>query len=237
MSVFFHLCDNVAVLTMDEGENRTNLDFIGKFNAVLDEIETKTEANALIITSAHEKVFSNGLDLEWLFTIAKQGKKVVNEFFKVCGEFDKRLLTYPMPLIAAINGHAFAGGAILACLCDYRFMRADRGFFCMPEVDLGLEISPGMMAVMRKCVPSGAFLEVVLEGKRLTAGDCKARGIINRACPVETLLDEAIEFAKPLNKKRDIVAALKREMNRDVLHALDVLDPPFLEALQFFVSQ
>jgi enoyl-CoA hydratase/carnithine racemase len=60
-----------------------------------------------------------------------------------------RLLCFPVPTIAAINGHAFAGGFMLAFAHDYRIMRTDRGFLCLPEIDLGMGLLPGMNAIIR----------------------------------------------------------------------------------------
>ena len=60
------------------------------------------------------------------------------DFFYLLNRLFKRIATYPLITIAAISGHAFAGGAILCCAFDFRFMRSDRGFFCFPEVDLGI---------------------------------------------------------------------------------------------------
>ena len=136
----FTLDENVAVLTMNSGENRFNPTFLDEFMNALDEIEHTTDAEALVVTSAHEKIFCNGIDLDWLIPFVQAGDmKTVKEFRYKFNALLRRLLLYPMPTIAAISGHAFAGGAIMCCCFDFRFMRSDRGFFCFPERHSGDE--------------------------------------------------------------------------------------------------
>lgn len=143
----FTLDAHVATVSMNHEDNRLGPPFISAFLKTLDRLEQETEAQTLIVTSSHEKVFSNGLDLEWLLPAFKRRETdVVKRFFNELNELLKRILLYPMITVAAVSGHAFAGGAILACAFDFRFMRTDRGFFCLPEIDLGVPFRPGMNA-------------------------------------------------------------------------------------------
>ena len=135
----YTLDESVAIITMNSGENRFNPDFIDAFLNILDTIENETEAKTIIVTSAHEKIFTNGLDLEWLAPTIQSGEtKKAQDFFYKLNELYKRVVNYPMLTIAAISGHAFAGGAIFSGAFDFRFMRSDRGFFCVPEVGRGV---------------------------------------------------------------------------------------------------
>ena len=167
--VEYNLDENVAVVTMNDGENLFNPGFLESFMTVLDEIETSTEANALIVTSAHEKIFSNGIDLEWLTPIIlKNDMEARNSFLYSMMALFRRIVLYPMPTIAAISGHAFAGGAIMSCAFDFRFMRTDRGYFCFPEVDLGIPFLPGMLALIKRGIPLYKLEEMQYTGGRLT---------------------------------------------------------------------
>jgi len=227
----YELDENVAVVTMNSGENRFNLSFLGEFLSVLDTIENDTDANALVVRSSHEKIFSNGIDLDWLIPfVQKNDMDTVKKFLYTQNELLKRLLLYPMPTIAAITGHAFAGGAIMCCAFDFRFMRSDRGFFCFPEVDLGIPFLPGMIALAEKAIPMYKFVEMKYSGKRLTAYECEEHHIVMKACHINDLMDEVLSFAKGLNKRREVISAMKEGMYKDIVHAIDEEDPLVIES-------
>ncbi len=227
---------HVAVLTLNEGENRFNLDFLQMFLNALDSVEKETDATTLVVSSAHDKIFSNGIDLEWLLPIMeKNDKETAARFVETMMKLFKRVLMYPMTTVVAITGHAFAGGAILSCYFDFRFMRSDRGFLCFPEVDLGIPFLPGMLAAMKKAIPRYKLEEMTLTARRLTARECEAHAIITKACPMETLMEDVMNFAKTQNKRRTIVAAIKEELYKDVVYAITHEDPPIIASGRFYV--
>jgi len=226
----------VAVVTLNEGENRLNLDFLEKFMDALDHIEKQTDANVLVVRGAHEKIFSNGIDLEWLMPIMqKNDTATAKKFIETMMSLFKRILLYPMPTIVALTGHAFAGGAIMSCYFDFRFMRSDRGFMCFPEVDLGIPFLPGMMTAMSKAIPRYKLEEMVITGKRLTAQECEEHHIITKACHIDQLMEEVMNFAKLQNKRRVIVAAIKEELNKNIVYAIEHEDKPIIESGRFYV--
>jgi len=235
-AIEYDLDEKVAILTMNDGENRFNPSFLNSFIETLDEIEKETDANTLVVTSSHEKIFCNGIDLDWLVPLIQQGDKdTAVSFFYTMNRLFRRILLYPMPAIAAISGHAFAGGAIMSCAFDFRFMRSDRGFFCFPEVDLGIPFLPGMIALITKAIPQYKVEELHYTGKRATAEECEAHHIITKACHIDDLMDEAVSFAKGLNKRREIMAEMKKRMYKDIVHTFDVDDPPVIESGMFHV--
>lgn len=235
-AIEFELDDRVAVLTMNDGENRFNLRFLEAFLQALDQIEGDTDARALVVTASHEKIFCNGIDLDWLAPFIKKGDRdTAARFFLTMNRLFKRILLYPMPTIAAISGHAFAGGAIMSCAFDFRFMRSDRGFFCFPEVDLGIPFLPGMIALIGKAIPQYKMEELHYTGKRATAEECAAHHMITRACHINDLLNEALSFAKGLNKRREVIAVMKQRMYQEIVHVFDVEDPPVIASGTFYV--
>ncbi|MDH4291532.1 MAG: enoyl-CoA hydratase/isomerase family protein, partial [Dehalococcoidia bacterium] len=133
MSMYeYTLDEHVALLTMNE--SKFNMTSLTEFLSVLNEVEKDTDAKALIVRSSDEKIWSTGLDLEWLLPLAKKGEKSVTDVFIArLIELFRMILLYPMITVAAITGHAFAGGAVLACCFDFRFMRKGRGYLCFPE--------------------------------------------------------------------------------------------------------
>ncbi len=227
---------NVAVITLNSGENRFNPDFINAFLDVLDVVEKDTSALTLVVKSAHEKIFSNGIDLEWLQpVIQKQDMEAAKNFFYLLNKLLKRTAMCPLLTVAAITGHAFAGGAIWSCAFDFRFMRSDRGFFCFPEADLGIPFLPGMLAIMKKAIPYVKTEELIFMGNRLTAEECVKYNIVKKACHIDELMNEALGFAKSLNKRREFILEMKTRMYKDIVHSIDVEDIPYIESENFHI--
>ncbi|MDH4267100.1 MAG: enoyl-CoA hydratase/isomerase family protein [Deltaproteobacteria bacterium] len=227
--VEFILDEKVAVVSLNDGENRFNPEFLEAFLGVLDTIENETEARTLVVRATDEKIFCNGIDLNWLAPFIKSGaREPIKAFLFQLNDLLKRVLLYPMPTIAAITGHAFAGGAILACAFDFRFMRTDRGFFCFPEVDLNVPFLPGMLAVIKKAVPMYKFEEMQYTGKRLTAQECEAHHIVMKAGHINDLMNEVLAFAKTLDKQRMIIREMKKRLYKDIIRTIDEEDPFYI---------
>jgi len=220
--VEYELDENAAVVTMNDGENRFNFPFIRAFMEILDEIEQETEADALVVKSSDAKIWSNGIDLNWLIpAVESEGIEVQDKFLTELFGLMRRVLTYPMITVAAINGHAFAGGAFLSFAHDFRFMRSDRGWISMPEVNLGLTLTPVFSAISRRAVPMYLFEEMQYTARRLTAQECEEHHIIMKACPSEDLMGEALAFAKPLKKNREVIGNMKIETHEEILAIID----------------
>ena len=113
----------------------------------------------VITTSGIEKFYSNGLDLE-------HASFTPHFFPDNLYALWRRLLTYPMPTIALLNGHAFAGALMLAMMHDYRIMNPHRGYLCLNEVELGVPLRPPMTSVFRQKVSAQCYRRLVLEATR-----------------------------------------------------------------------
>ncbi len=235
--VEYQVDDHVAIVSLNDGENRFNPTFLDALLGVLDEIENETEASTLVVRSTHEKIFSNGIDLEWLLQVMhRQDLAQAKAFFYHLNRLFKRWVTYPLVTIACIGGHAFAGGAIFSAAFDFRFMRTGRGYFCLPEIDLGMPFLPGMNAILRSAIPDIVLREMQLTGVRLTAEMCQAHGIVKEAYPQEALFDATVQFAKQVNKKRPIIQETKFRLNKAIVDAIEVEDPEHIESGRFHIQ-
>ena len=198
----------VVVLRMVSGENRFNPDMLGAFDEALSEVEGSDGAAAVVLTG-EGKFFSNGLDLDWMGQNTDRVGEVVNGLQELYG----RLLSFPTTVVAAINGHAFAGGGMLALACDQRVMREDRGFFCLPEVDIQIPFSEGMAALVQAKLTPAVAHEVMLTGRRYGGAEAEGAGIVDATCPEEGVVSAAIERAAELAAKDGgTVQAIKQTM-------------------------
>ncbi len=209
----------VFVITMEAGENRFNPAFISAMNQALDQIEGSSGPAALVTVGGEEKFYSNGLDLGWLMG---EGKNEWKEFIPEVLKFLGRMMAFPVPTVAAMTGHAFAAGAMLALAHDYRVMRSDRGFFCLPEVDIKIPLAPGMNSLIRCRMSPTVFRDTVLSGKRIGGAEAKGLAIVDEAVCLEEVLPKAVEIAAGLaSKDRKIYRTLKREMYREPIDLLE----------------
>lgn len=208
----------VFILTLQGGENRFNRPFVDAFNQALDEVEASSGPAALV-TTGQDKFYSNGLDLSWMAGDgAAEGFGFVRSVMKLLG----RLLAFPMPTAAAINGHAFAAGAMLVLAHDYRIMRVDRGFFCLPEIDIHIPFAPGMTALIKERFGPALLRDLLLTGARVGGGDAAQRGIVDEAVSADEVLARAIARVTPLAEKdRNTMGAIKRGLYAEALGLLD----------------
>ena len=190
--------DEVFVLTMNDGENRWNTNFVRAFAARLDEVEASDGPAALVTTSSDPKFFSNGLDIDWRRGEgggAGGDKSVFGQEFMA---LMARLITFPVPSVAAVNGHGFGAGFMLALCHDLRVMRADRGFLCANEIQLGLPIPDAELALFRHKMSGSAFFDTVQLARRWTGPDAVAAGIVRAVASQDGLLDLAMTHARQL---------------------------------------
>ncbi len=230
--------NGVAIVEMCNGPNKMNRSFAERMNHCLDEILEDADIKAMVLTSTDEKNFSQGIDVEWIGgKLQAQDNQAVIAFMYGMNKVFKRLLLFPVPVIAAINGHAFGNGAIISCACDFRFMRNDKGFFCFPEVDVSIPFLPGMLGFVRKAIPENQFNQMLLSGRRVTAVELEAANVIVKACDPETLMTEAVAYAGAFAKKRGIFQELKKRMHKELIRIIDEEDPEFIDPLNLFVAE
>ena len=196
---------HVRVLRMDDGENRFNRSSVEALHAALDEVEGVVGPCALVTTGSG-KFFSNGLDLEWLGA-GEDTEGFLESVHRLLG----RVLGLDVYTVAAVNGHAFAGGAMLASAHDQVIMRADRGYWCLPEVDLGLPLTPAMYAVLAAHLPASTLAHAALTGRRYSGPEALAAGIATESVPEDAVVARAVDIASGLaGKDRNVLRVHKK---------------------------
>jgi enoyl-CoA hydratase/carnithine racemase len=216
MPVSVERIGDVALVRWADGDNRINPDSMGRLLEVLDELET-IEGPLAVVWTGHDKFFSNGLDLERFAEHPEQ----LGETTPLLYRFFARMLVFPAYTVTAINGHAFAGGAMLTCTTDYRVMRSDRGYWCLNEVELGLPLTDEMAALVLGRLPRRSALEAMLTARRFDAAAALEAGIVDEIAPEDDVLQRAMDRAALIaTKDRKVVAIHKRQAFADVARAL-----------------
>ena len=133
----------------------------------------------------------------------------------------ERVLTLPVPTVAAVNGHAFGAGAMLALAHDHRVMRDDRGYVCLPEVDIHIPFSPGMNALVMSKLSPRAAVDAMTTGHRFPGDEALAAGIVDATASLEDLPQAAAARVEHLaGKDRTTLGTIKQRMYADVVAAL-----------------
>jgi len=211
----------IFLLDLGDTENRFTLAAIAEIQAALDEV-AGAEGPRALVTTASGKIWSNGLDLDWLLGHPESSRSYVTDVQEIFA----RLLTLPVPTIAALGGHAFAAGMMLALCHDFRTMRADRGFLCVPEVDLGIPFTWGMSALLQSRLAPQVAHEAMVTGRRYGGGEAAALGMVDHAVAEARVLELAIELARPLAAKAgDSMGTIKERMYAEVVGQLRTLGP------------
>jgi enoyl-CoA hydratase/carnithine racemase len=204
----------IHVLNLGDDENRFSPDWL---TAVEEALDTVVAAPAPLVTIAGGKFYSNGLDLDWV-------SANVDQFTAYTARVEAllaRVLTLPVPTVAAVNGHAFGAGAMFAMAHDWRIMRADRGFFCFPEVDIQIPFTPGMAALIQSKVTPRTAVDSMTTGRRHGGAEAAECGIVDATAGEADLLDRAIDRAAGLSgKPTDTLGAIKSTMFADVVRLL-----------------
>ncbi|SEO79848.1 enoyl-CoA hydratase-related protein [Trujillonella endophytica] len=208
--------DDVVVLDLGDTENRFHPDWLASVDAALDEVERADGARALV-TTASGKFFSNGLDLDWLSAHPDRGDEYVDTVHALLA----RVLALPMVTVAALQGHTFAAGAMLSLAHDLRVMRVDRGFWCLPEADIGIPFTPAMSALIQARLAPQTAHEAMVTARRYGGAEARSAGIVDSAVAEDAVRDTAVQLAAAhAGKAGDTIAAIKARMYAPVLELL-----------------
>jgi enoyl-CoA hydratase/carnithine racemase len=207
----------VFVLTMTDTENANTFtsEILKEYHRALDEVEEITGNCSLVLTSEDPKTWSTGINLEWL---VKNPPDYIKEFAGLLDKFLYRWAMLSVPTVGCINGHAFAGGALMACALDFRLMRKDKGWFCFPEVDVKIPFSPLMQTLVHQVTDRRSVKDLFLTGRRIGGEEAVNMGFVDAAYEEDELMGKAMDLAELLSQKdRETYVKIKRGM-RSNLH-------------------
>ena len=170
-----------------------------------------------MVTTGAGKFYSNGLDLDFMTSHPDASESNLRDVHALFA----RMLAFPAPIVAAVGGHAFAAGAMLALAHDLIVMRGDRGYFCLPEVDLAIPFTAGMNALIRSRLPIATTHEAMTTGRRYGGEDALAAGIVAATAAEGEVVDVAVARAEERAAKAGpVFGAIKARLYAEVIAEL-----------------
>ncbi|MFJ7218035.1 enoyl-CoA hydratase/isomerase family protein [Amycolatopsis sp. NPDC098790] len=201
----------MTVLHLGDDENRFSPEWLQRVHSTLDEV------GDVLVTTGGGKFYSNGLDLEWL---TANGDKA-SEYVADVQELFARVLTLPVPTVAAITGHAFGAGAMLAMAHDFRVMRSDRGYFCFPEADINIPFTPGMAALIQGKLTPASAIAAMTTARRFGGPEALSFGLVDEVAAEGDVVKVASARVEALaGKDRGTLGAIKATMFAPAVAAL-----------------
>jgi len=199
--------NGVWTLTLTDGENRIGSYAISEWNRALDQVENNGSGQVLIATG-EDKYWSTGLDLDEVHRMSHLERQA---FMARVDALLARIMTAPFVTIAALNGHTYAGGALVALAFDYRIMREDRGYFCLPSVDVQIPFTQGMAAMIADKIPQPTSHDLVVSGRQIGGTEAAKLGVVNEAVGAQDVMRRSQELAGSLKgKDSQTLAIVKR---------------------------
>jgi enoyl-CoA hydratase len=227
------LHDGITVLRLKHGKvNAFDLELMRRW---IDEITLleRAETPAVVLTGTGS-VFSAGVDLRQLIA---GGREYVQEFVPLLGDMLFKTFTFPKPLVAAVNGHAVAGGCLLACACDYRVMSEGEGRIGVPELSVGVPFPSVAMEILRLTLPNHRLQSLIYGGLTCAPSEALTNGFVDELAESGELLSRALAMANRLGSLPPASFRLTKRMIRQpsrdrMVHYMRAIDEEVLEAWQ-----
>ena len=198
---------SVTILRLNHGKvNAIDSELLEAFSAELDSA-AESSCRAFVLTGTG-KTFSAGVDL---FRLLEAGDDYLDRFLPLFGSVLEKFFLFPKPIVAAINGHAIAGGCVFSSACDYRIM--SQGTIGIPELLVGVPFPPLALEVVRLSAAPQHFQEIVYTGRSYSVKDGLKRGLVDEVVTEESLLERSCEIAKQFAAlPQEAFALTKREL-------------------------
>lgn len=203
----------LLIVKMARGKaNAINGAMVDELNAAISDATSDESVRGVVLASDRAKFFSGGFDATEVF---EYDRETMTVFFGRFIDLYEGMMRLAKPVIAAVSGHAFAGGAVLALACDKRVMAEGEFGFALNEINLGLALPPGMIRMASNAVGVGKARELVLEGRTFTPAEALKSGLASETVSPEAVLERAIEHARKMADKPPLTfAAIKRYFNQ-----------------------
>jgi Delta3-Delta2-enoyl-CoA isomerase len=201
----------LAVLVMSRGKaNAINSAMMEELFAAVGSAAADPGVRGLVLASDQPRFFSSGFDVREVF---HYGREQMAGFFRRFTGLYEALRAMPKPVVGALGGHTFAGGAILALACDLRVMaRGDFGF-AVNEINLGLALTPEIGRMLMEAVGAGRARELFLSGEPVTPERAWEIGLVHELAAPEQVLERAVARARLLAAKPPVAfAAIKQQL-------------------------
>jgi enoyl-CoA hydratase len=199
----------VRVLQLSRGKaNALDVELASELDRAAKDAAAEGGVRAVVLTSASPSIFCGGFDLQ---VLGRAEPAAFDAFLRTFEELFLDLFLFGKPLVAALTGHAIAGGAILAAATDFRLAAEGNGTLALPEARLGVLVPHPCLEAMRASVGERALARLTLGGEPIPFAEAKELGAIDRIVPKDVLLDEAVALAGRLGEApSEIYAANKR---------------------------
>jgi enoyl-CoA hydratase/carnithine racemase len=209
------LRERVAVLKLNRGvTNAINLGLIYEVSEQIKMVKDDKESAGIVLTSAGNKFFSIGFDIPELIEL---NEKDFTEFYHSFNQLCMNLYTFPKPLIAAIAGHAVAGGCILTLCCDYRFIAEGKKLMGLNEIKLGVPLPYPADRMLRQIVDDRAARRILDTGDFFPPEETLAMGLVDEVIPLEQVVKKAVEKVKSIQEySLDAFTVIKRNRSEGV---------------------
>lgn len=208
----------VAVVRIEHGKaNAIDVDFFDALTEELDQLEP-SDARAIVVTGSGRN-FSAGVQL---FAVAEGGSAFLENFLPVLSSGLRRLFTFSKPVVAAVNGHAIAGGCILALATDRRVCVDAGAKLGVTELMVGVPFPSAPLEVLRHHLSPHVVQDLVLTARLVDPDEALRLGLVDELCPADELLERSVKTAAKLGRIPSGAFALsKRQLRRDALDAMD----------------
>jgi len=215
--------DHVALVTMTTNKaNAQNPTFFFDLHSAFDRLESEFPDCAVVLTGTGQ-VFSAGLDFDYHFPLfARRSLAEVDAWFDAYRATNLRVFTYPKPTVAAINGHAYAGGLITALDCDLRIAADGNSQFALNEVPIGIPMPAVYVEIIKYALGAPAAAEMTLFGQVYDLAAARRLGVVHRVVSAERLIDEAVAWAGRVEPGcHSAYGYSKRALQASTLRAID----------------